>query len=215
MVRIDRIQSLIKEKGLTQVFVCEKLGANRGKIVDWARGKSAPKAWEVSVLSELFGVSEDYLYGRSDSKVSFSDDAILQAGGAKLPELKAIPVLGCIRAGSPILAYENNEGYAYADVRDPSEYFYLRVHGDSMINANITDGSLVLVKKQSFAEDGQIVVCIVDGENATLKRFKRNGNMVALIPENNNYDPILLNIKDFENNTARILGVAVEVKIKL
>ena len=65
MARVDRIISLIKQKGLTQTFVCEKLGAKRGKIGDWARGKSTPKPCEIAVLSELLGVSEDYLSGQS------------------------------------------------------------------------------------------------------------------------------------------------------
>ena len=212
MARVDRIIALIKQKGLTQTFVCEKLGAKRGKIGDWARGKSTPKPCEIAVLSELLGVSEDYLSGASDDP---STEELIKVGGAYIPEMKAVPIIGESHAGQPIFAYQNSEGFAYADISDPSEYFYLRVHGDSMINANITDGSLVLVKKQNFAENGQIVVCIVDGETATLKRFMQKGDIIALIPENNNYESILLNRKDFENNNARILGVAVEVKIKL
>ena len=102
-----------------------------------------------------------------------------------------------------------------ADVDEADDCFYLRVQGDSMEGAGIYDGSLVLVRRQSFASNGQIVACLLDGECATLKRFRRDGRVVALLPENSKYQPILLTTDDFDNGTARILGVALEVTRKL
>lgn len=122
-----------------------------------------------------------------------------------------VPILGVIRAGSPILASQQIEGYAAADVPDPEEHFYLRVTGDSMINAGIRDGDLVLIRRQCTAENGQIVACLVDGEDATLKRFRCQKGMVILQPENPYYEPKIIPLRDFEQGMARIVGVAVKL----
>jgi repressor LexA len=73
----------------------------------------------------------------------------------------------------------------------------------------------VLFHKQQYAEDGEIVACLVGGDSATVKRFRRSHKTILLIPENEEYEPIRLCTEDFETGEARILGVAKEVKIKL
>jgi repressor LexA len=124
-------------------------------------------------------------------------------------------VIGQIRAGSPIITEESRIGEEYAEVNDPEEYFYLRVCGDSMKNCGMIDGSLVLFRKQQYASDGEIVACLVGGDSATVKRFRKQQRKILLQPENEAYEPIVLSPEDFESGEARILGVAVEIKIKL
>lgn len=87
---------------------------------------------------------------------------------------------------------EDIEGYAAADVAQPEEYFYLRVTGDSMINAGIRDGDLVLLRRQESAENGQIVACLLDGADATLKRLRVQRDMAILQPENPAYEPRII-----------------------
>jgi len=132
-----------------------------------------------------------------------------------VPQMRKIPVLGAIHAGAPALAGENIEGYEYADVPEGQDYFFLRVKGDSMINARIFDGDLALIEQRPCADDGQVVACLVNGEEATLKRFYRQGDMVILKPENPVYNPIIVPCSDFESGYARILGVVTEVKFKM
>ncbi len=132
-----------------------------------------------------------------------------------LPKGRCLPIVGTIAAGMPVLAVENIIGYDFADVPENADYFFLKVKGDSMINARIFDGDLVLIRSQSTADNGQIVVCLVNGEEATLKRFYQRGNTVVLQPENPDYQPILVSAADFDSGYARILGVAKEVKHKL
>ena len=98
-----------------------------------------------------------------------------------------IPVVGVVTAGMPILALENREGTISWD-GDPS-CFALRVRGDSMINAAILDGDMVVVRPQSTADDGQIVVARI-GDEATVKRLRRRDGQVWLMPENDAYSPI-------------------------
>ena len=98
-----------------------------------------------------------------------------------------IPVVGVVTAGMPILAVENQEGTMSWD-GDP-DCFALRVRGDSMVNAGILDGDKVVVRPQSVADDGQIVVARI-GDEATVKRLSRRNGQVWLMPENPAYQPI-------------------------
>ena len=98
-----------------------------------------------------------------------------------------IPVVGVVTAGLPILAVENQEGTMAWD-GDPS-CFALRVRGDSMMGAGILDGDKVVVRPQSTADDGQIVVARI-GDEATVKRLSRKNGQVWLLPENDAYRPI-------------------------
>ena len=98
-----------------------------------------------------------------------------------------IPVIGVVTAGVPILAFENQEGTIAWD-GDPG-CFALRVQGDSMINAGIYDGDMVVVRPQATADDGQIVVARI-GDEATVKRLSRRNGEIWLLPENDAYAPI-------------------------
>jgi repressor LexA len=103
-----------------------------------------------------------------------------------------IPLLGPVAAGTPILAEENWERTIPLHsslLRRGSEYFALRVRGDSMIGAGIMDGDIAIIEQQSTAEDGEVVVAMVN-EAMTLKRFFKEKNRVRLQPENEKYKPI-------------------------
>ena len=103
----------------------------------------------------------------------------------------SIPVVGSVAAGAPILAEQNIEDHMLlsSDMAQDGN-FLLRVRGESMINAGILDGDLVLVKPQQEATNGSIVVALVDGD-ATVKRFERGNGHVKLIAENPAYEPIV------------------------
>ena len=107
-----------------------------------------------------------------------------------------IPVVGVVTAGVPILAIENIENYIPWD--GEAGCFALRVRGDSMIEAGIFDGDKVVVRPQQTAENGEIVVALL-GDSATVKRLRRRGGEVWLMPENPAYDPI-------DGREAQILG---------
>jgi len=103
----------------------------------------------------------------------------------------SIPLLGVVAAGAPIEAVENAERLSlesYFAIDDNT--YALEVRGDSMIDADIRNGDYVVCRRRCAAEDGQLVVAIVDNENATLKRFYREDSRVRLEPANDDYDPI-------------------------
>jgi repressor LexA len=126
--------------------------------------------------------------------------------------ISMVPVLGTIAAGAPILAAEHIEGYEPAPVSDPENYFYLIVKGDSMKGARIMEGDRVLVRKQNCADNGQIVVCLVNGEEATVKRFRELRDMIILQPENSAYEPMIVSKSDFGSGYAKILGIVTSVQ---
>ena len=121
-----------------------------------------------------------------------------------------IPLLGSVVAGVPIESQQDLEGYIYISHRPAEEYFALRVHGDSMKNAGILDKSVLVCHKQAIAENGEIVVAMLNGEQ-TVKRYKVHGNNIFLMPENPDFLPIPVTPTD----DLIILGKVVEIRISI
>ena len=150
---------------------------------------------------------------RSTASVSYHLQALQEKGLLQSPGAKGrkralvtgarpgqIPVVGLVTAGQPILAVENQEGtLAWGD----PGCFGLRVRGDSMINAGILPGDTVIVRPQSYADDGQIVVARI-GDEATVKRLRRRNGQVWLLPENDAYEPI-------DGSEAELIGLVKAV----
>ena len=150
---------------------------------------------------------------RSTASVSYHLQALQAKGLLQSPGAKGrkralvtgarpgqIPVVGVVTAGMPILAVENQEGTL--PWNDPG-CFALRVRGDSMLGAGILPGDKVVVRPQSTADDGQIVVARLEDE-ATVKRLRRRNGKIWLLPENDAYDPI-------DGTHAEIIGVVKAV----
>lgn len=120
-------------------------------------------------------------------------------------ELLSIPLLGHVAAGVPLLASENFEGYISvpSNMLRTGDYFALNVKGDSMINAGILDGDTAIIKQKPTAENGEIVVAMID-DAVTLKRFYKEKNRVKLKAENEDYPPIY-------TQNIKILGKLVKI----
>jgi len=202
-------EHLLKINNTTVYRVAKATGIPNSTFTDWKNGRSSPKADKLIKIADHFGVSLDLIFGTDAGKSAEID------GYIRVKARKMIPVIGEIRAGSPIITNETLLGHEFADVDRVDEYFYLKIRGDSMKDCGIVDGCLVLFHKQSYAENGDIVACLVDDSCATIKRFVRQGKSVILSPENKEYEPIRLTTDDFESGSARILGVASEVRIAL
>jgi len=101
-----------------------------------------------------------------------------------------IPLHGRIAAGTPIEALQGTEGFAVpAALLGPGEHYALEVSGDSMVEEGILDGDFALIRKVDSARDGEIVVALIDNEEATLKTYRREGQMIRLDPANRSYEP--------------------------
>lgn len=123
-----------------------------------------------------------------------------------------IPILGRISAGLPIYAEQNIEGYTYTDLNHGAEYFALRVQGDSMNAARICEGDLLIVRRQSVVEEGEIAVVMVDDSEATVKVWHMQHGMVMLEPKSTN--PIhKMQFYNPKETHVEILGKVVKVEI--
>ncbi len=202
----ENFSELLKRRNISVYRLSKDTGIPASTFTDWKNGRSVPKADKMRKIAQYLEISLESL---------LSADINNAVPSASASRGKKIPIIGEIRAGSPIITNETLLGHEYADVDDADDYFFLSIRGDSMKNAGILNGSLVLFRKQQYAEEGDIVACLVGGDCATVKRFHRQRKSIMLLPENEDYSPLELSTDDFESGDARILGVALEVKIKL
>lgn len=189
-----------KELHLTHDQLAEKSGISRRTIAGIFSGDpnySSPTLNTVESIERALGIY---------TAPQIKKDPVIQ-DEVEIDDMYPIPLLGRVVAGKPLEEQENLEGYVYVNYRPKEEYFAVRVHGDSMINAGILDKSIIICHKQETAENGDIIVAMLNGEQ-TVKRFKMNGNTCFLKPENPNYDPIFVT----ENDEFIILGKVVEMR---
>jgi len=197
------IKSLRESCGMTQQQLAEIMGMKSyTTITKWEKGENSPKGKDIVRLSELFNVSANYLFGIEEPKHS----NLIEIS----PATVKIPILGTIACGDPILAEENFKGYRYESPdRLPSgNLIYLEAKGDSM-EPTIPNGSYVLIREQPEVEYGEVAAVRVNGNTeATLKRIKKHGNTILLMPDNPKHDPIVVD----ENNPITVIGKAVKVE---
>lgn len=122
-------------------------------------------------------------------------------------EMVSVPIVGAVAAGQPILAQENIEGYfpIPTEYMPNQETFILRVKGESMVNAGILNGDLIIVRRQPNAQNGDMVVALTEDQEATVKTFYKENGYFRLQPENDYMDPIII------RGELRILGKVIGV----
>lgn len=198
------IKSLRLSKELSQEQLAAMTGyKDRTSIAKIEAGKVDLSQSKIIEFAKALDVSPSYLMGWNSS-----DDVDLTKirGIMPLKKLRRIPILGQIACGNPILAEENYIGYFTADDKYLDSDFCLYAKGDSMTGAEIDDGDLVFIKKQSDVDDGEIAAVLIDDE-ATLKRVYKIADKVQLRADNPNYPPIDLD----GTQSVIILGRATHV----
>lgn len=198
----NKILELMELKQVSYGELSKRTGIPKSALQRYATGETPKIPFDrIELIAKALNTSPEILLGWDKP-----NNAIDVTG--------FIDIVGRIAAGAPVLAEENIIDRIPTILKNPEEYFGLLVTGDSMIGAGIPDGAYAIIKKQNCAENGQIVACLVNGEDATLKRYREQGDSVMLLPENNAYNPILVNKKDFKNGSAKILGVLKEISVK-
>ncbi len=180
---MNRLKLLREEKKLTQSDISKILNITTAAYSYYENEKRDMTPDTILKLSEYFDVSTDYLLGKSNIRNNTSniDDSD--------KKFYMCPVYGQISAGQPNWAEECIEGRLPIDpdfmgIVNPEEHFFLRVNGESM-NKVVRNGAFALIHKQDVVEDGEIAVVLVNGYDATLKKFTRQGDMIILEPESN------------------------------
>lgn len=193
-----------KEKKFTIEQIAQKANLPKGSVQNIFCGYVPnPRSDTVEAIEKALGIER-----------SFNEDELrIQAiGGYDLlsQEKSIIPLVGQVVAGKPIESPEYLEGYVYVSYKNPDEYFALKVKGDSMINAGITERSILIVHKQNCAENGDIIIASIDGES-TVKRYREDKGAVFLVPENPNYSPIFVS----PESNFYIFGKVVQIRTDL
>ena len=162
-------------------------------------------------ISSTFGVKrhldalvkKGYLNIESNASrgISIIRDELYKFEEDRNDSFRKIPIVGRVAAGSPITAMENVEGSIVIDpgfMKKSEEFFALKVKGDSMVNAGIFEGDLVIVSSRNNATNGDIVVAMLDDE-VTVKTFENKNDKMRLLPQNENYEPIVIDkTKEFK-----------------
>ena len=202
----ERIHKRRLELGVSVDDLARALGKNRTTIYRYenSRIENLPSSI-LEPLAKALQTTPEALLGWPADASPFPSNAI------PVRALRPIPIIGSVRAGWNGIALEEILGVDYADVSTPSEYFFLQVHGDSM-SPQINDGDLALVHRQPSAESGDIIVAIVNGEAATIKKYLRRGGSVVLHPFNDQYDDLVLAGSQLDGFI--ITGKVIETKRK-
>lgn len=201
-IMANNLKKQLNRKGISQTMMARDLNIPEMTVSNWVKGKTYPRPDKIQLMADYFGITRTQLTEEAPSNLT-----------PLAPQTVPIPVLGTIACGEPILAKENVTEYIYEspDQLPSGNLFYLKAKGTSM-EPTIPDGSYVLVREQPEVENGAIAAVLVNGDTeATLKRIKRQGDMVILMPDNPNYSPFIIT----RDNPARIIGLAIQFTQKL
>ena len=204
----ERLFSLVKENNTDVNVLAQKMGIkSKSTIYRYMNAEMSPKITTVKYLAEYYNVNPIWLMGydvdmRKKSKLDKLGNPVVE-----------IPILGTVKAGYDYLAQENWIGTIDIDKKlsDSGEFFALKVKGDSMAPVLIED-DIVIIKKQDDFENGDIVVAIVNGDEATIKKGKKSENKILLQPFNTNYDPLIFTEEEIDTIPVKIVGIVKQLK---
>lgn len=206
----ERIEQRRKELGLTLDDIAQEIGVARSTIQRYEKGTIEKiKLPVIEAIARYMSVDPAWLCGKSDDmsiKMNRLTGFDLPSNLVPLAPMKKIPLIGQIACGTPILAEQNIEDmvdlphHIHAD-------FALTCKGDSMVGAGIHDGDVVYIRLQEIVENGQIAAVRVGDDEATLKRFYYDGQMVQLLAENPVYPPMAFVGEDMQQ--IHVIGLAV------
>ena len=196
----ERLKRALDARGMNQTELVERTGISKSAISQYLSGVFEPKQNNIYKISRALSVGPTWLMGK-DVEMESSPPVPPKAIQSKI---KSIPIIGQIAAGIPILAEENVEDYFNMDSNIKAD-FALRIKGDSMTGAGIFQNDIVFIRQQNNLENGEIGAILIENE-ATLKKFYKEGDTIILQAENDYYKPMI-----FKEGNICILGKLVAV----
>lgn len=204
----NRIRAALEVRGMKQADLVEKTKIGKSSISTYLSGAYEPKQKNIYRIASALNVDEAWLMG-FDVQMDRKNTSIETNKGVK------IPVLGTVPAGIPIEAVEDIIDYEEITVEmaKEGEFFGLQIKGDSM-EPRICEGDVVIVRKQDDAESGDLVVAMINGNEATCKRLMKYKDGIRLMPNNPAYEPLYYSNKEIEEKPVKIIGKVVENRQK-
>lgn len=203
-IRTKRLIEAFEASSLTQTEICEKTGINKGAMSSYLSGRYFPKQKSLEKLASALNVKISYLMG-----IEQSSNYVSRPKGVR------IPVLGEVVAGVPIDAVEEYIDWEEItpELAETGEFFALKIKGDSM-EPRIVAGDVVIVKMQSTADTGDVVIAMVNGDDACCKRFIKQSDGIILQSFNSAYTPMFFTKEDIETKPVSIIGKVIENRQK-
>lgn len=196
------INALLLRADKTQIDLAEYLGVSKSTVSMWVNGVRVPRMARIDAMARFFGVN------RSDIMEPWGEPH--SAGSI------SIPVYSRVAAGLPIEAVEDiidREEIPEA-MAEQGPHFAVRIWGDSM-EPRMKKGDVVIVRKQTTADDGDIVIVTINGTDATCKRFRKYADGIALVSNNPAYPPMYYTAQEVEQLPVCIIGKVVELRAKM
>lgn len=206
---LDDMKNLLKERrlelGLTMLQVANAVGVSEATVSRWESGNIANMRRDrIAKLAKILQLRPSAIMGLDGDE----ENHVITSG-------VKIPVLGYVKAGIPIEAVEDIIDYEEIPQKmaDNGEYFALSIKGDSM-EPKISEGDVVIVRKQSYVENGETAVVLINGSDATVKKFYKTDHGIKLVSTNPTYDPFFFTPDEVVKLPITVIGKVVELRAK-
>lgn len=204
----NRLATALRIRNMKPVELHEKTNISESLISKYLSGNAVARQRKLSILSEALNINPVWLMGYD---APMENNASTDELGNPVVD---IPLLGSVKAGYDYLAQENRIGTVKVEtslVEDGSDFFALKVKGDSMSPIFI-EGDIVIVKKQNDCENNQIAIVIVNGDEGTIKKVRKTEQGIILKPLNPTYDPLIFTNQEIEEIPITIVGIVKQLK---
>ena len=204
-----RLEKALNFRNMKPVELHERTGISESLLSKYLSGNAIARQRKIALISETLNINPVWLMGYD---VPMEETQVDYLGN---PVTK-IPLLGVVKAGYDYMAQENWEGMIEVDkdiIKDGADYFALKIKGDSMSPVLIED-DIVIIKKQEDFENGDLVVAIINGDEATIKKGKKSDNSILLQPLNTTYEPLIFTYDEMKTIPVTIVGIVKQLKRK-
>lgn len=204
------IKKLRLENNMTLEQLGNKVGVGKSTVRKWENGMIANMRRDnIAKIAEVFHVSPSYLMGYDNNVLPVSNGSKVKKHGI------SIPVLGRVAAGVPIEAIEDiiDTEEINEDMAASGDFFGLQIHGRSM-EPRMKEGDIVIVRQQDDAESGDIVIAMVNGDEATCKKLIKHEQGISLVSFNSEFEPMYFTPVDIQEKPVKIIGRVVELRAK-
>ena len=193
---MNRIREMRRGQGISQAELAKRVGVHQTAISQWENGRTGPDRKSLAKLAQALNVSFDDLLGTQSVCCR-------------------VPILGEIHAGLPVEAVQDVLGYEEItpETARRGSHFALRVVGESML-PRFCPGDVVIVRQQSDAESGEIVVALVSDSDATVKKLIKKENGIVLMPLNPAFEPMVYTVQEIASLPVTVLGKVVELRAR-